>query len=307
MNYNQLFKKKIELVEHALDLYLPGKESYPSSIHEAMRYSVFVGGKRIRPVLMMLSAELFTKDLYRIVPAACSLELIHTYSLIHDDLPAMDDDTYRRGQLTCHKAFGEAIAILAGDALLTLAFEIISNNNSLKKENQYSLSYCSEVEPEIKLQVIHEMTKAAGVNGMIGGQVVDIESEGKKPKKEVIDYINKKKTGALIEASIRLGVLLGEGQQEDLVNLSRYSSFLGEAFQLVDDLLDVQGDSKKMGKTIGMDTQKGKATLISAQGLEKTKEKRDWLYEQAVAQLLPYGKTANMLRSITDFIFYRDH
>ena len=303
----QLFKRKIELVEHALGLYLPNSNCYPDSIHRAMRYSVFAGGKRIRPVLLMLSAELFTQDLKPVIPVACSIELIHTYSLIHDDLPAMDDDTYRRGRLTCHKAFGEAIAILTGDALLTLAFEIISENNTQDRENQYSVSYSRQVKPEAKLQVIQELAKAAGVNGMIAGQVVDIESEGKKPGKDVIEYINKKKTGALIEASIRLGVLLGGGTEEDLAALGRLGSLLGEAFQLVDDLLDVQGDSKKMGKDIGMDAQKEKATFIAAEGVTKTIEKRNGLHKQAIDLLLPYGDAASSLRRVTDFIFYRDY
>ncbi len=304
---NQLFKEKIGLVEHALDLFLPDSDCYPESIHKAMRYSVFAGGKRIRPLLMMLSAELFTNDLNRIIPAACSIELIHTYSLIHDDLPAMDDDTYRRGRLTCHKVFGEAIAILAGDALLTRAFEIISEDVTHKCENPYSVKYSLKVKPEVKLNVINEIAKAAGVNGMIAGQVIDIESEGKNPGNDVIEYINKKKTGALIEASIRLGVLLGGGKPEDLDVLGRFGSFIGEAFQLVDDLLDVQGDSIKMGKDIGMDAQKEKATLIAAEGISKTIEKRNRLHKQAIDLLSSYGDAASSFRRVTDFIFFRDY
>ncbi len=306
MDYGMELKEKKQLIEDALDSYLPAEDNYPVRVHQAMRYSIFAGGKRIRPVLMILSAELFTDEINKVLPAACSMEMIHTYSLIHDDLPAMDDDTYRRGRLTCHKAFGEATAILAGDALLTMAFEILSENSSACKQNKYSESYGDDVRPETKLQVINELAKAAGVNGMIGGQVVDLESEGKVLEKEVIDYINKNKTGKLIETSIRLGVLLGGGEKDDLANLTRYGMILGEAFQLVDDLLDVVGDSTKMGKKSGMDAEKEKATYIAIMGLEKTKAKRDSLYEQAVEQLVPYGQSASVLHGITNFIFYRD-
>ncbi len=306
-NNPELFKKQAALVEQAMDLYLPAKDCYPQNIHKAMRYSVFAGGKRIRPTLLLLTAELFTENTSQAVPAACAVEFIHTYSLIHDDLPAMDDDAYRRGQPTCHKAFGEAIAILAGDALLTLAFEVLSLHNPAADHNPFSAAYSLHVTPATRLRVIHEVAQASGVNGMIGGQVVDMESEGKNPGQEIITYINQKKTGALIEASLRAGVLLGGGREDDLSRLGRFGSLLGEAFQLVDDLLDVQGDLHKMGKAAGMDAQREKATFLAAQGLQETMDRRDELYHQAVSFLTPYGEAARSLQEVTGFVFYRDY
>lgn len=294
-------------MDQAMDLYLPANDSYPQSIHQAMRYSVFAGGKRIRPILVLLATELFTENTYRAVPAACAIEFIHTYSLIHDDLPAMDDDAYRRGRLTCHKVFGEAIAILAGDALLTLAFEILSHQDLAAAPNPFSTAYTMQLTPETRLRLIHEIAQASGVNGMIGGQVVDMESEGQNPGQEVIAYINQKKTGALIEACLRAGALLGGGREEDLSRLGRFGSLLGEAFQLVDDLLDVQGDLHKMGKAGGMDAQREKATYLAAQGLQQTLERRDKLYRQAISLLAPYGEAGGALQEITGFIFYRDY
>ncbi len=306
-NHPERFKKQVALVEQAMDLYLPAEDCYPENIHKAMRYSVFAGGKRIRPALLLLAAEPFTESTSQAVPAACAVEFIHTYSLIHDDLPAMDDDAYRRGQPTCHKVYGEAIAILAGDALLTLAFEILSSRNPAAGPDPFSPAYALHVAPETRLRVIYEIARSSGVNGMIGGQVVDMESEGKNPGQEVIAYINQKKTGALIEASLRAGVLLGGGREEDLSRLGRFGSLLGEAFQLVDDLLDVQGDRDKMGKAGGMDAQREKATYVAAQGLQKTMDKRDELYRQAMLLLAPYGDAARALQEITGFVFYRDY
>ncbi len=306
-NNPELFKKQAALVEQAMDLYLPAKDCYPQNIHKAMRYSVFAGGKRIRPTLLLLATELFTENTSQAVPAACAVEFIHTYSLIHDDLPAMDDDAYRRGQPTCHKAFGEAIAILAGDALLTLAFEVLSLHNPVAGHNPFSAAYALHVTPATRLRVIHEVAQASGVNGMIGGQVVDMESEGQNPDQDVIAYINQKKTGALIEASLRAGVLLGGGREEDLSRLGRFGALLGEAFQLVDDLLDVQGDLHKMGKAAGMDAQREKATFLASQGLQETMDRRDELYHQTVSLLAPYEEAARSLQEVTGFVFYRDY
>ena len=299
------WEDKIELVDKALDSFLPGIEMYPGKIHEAMRYSVFAGGKRIRPLLMFLACGLFTDRWQRALPAACALEMIHTYSLIHDDLPAMDDDNYRRGKPTSHRVYGEATAILAGDALLTMAFALLSGTEQYK--NEYSEAYQSEVGPEIGLKVISELAEAAGSLGMIAGQILDLEGEGKTVSMEMLDDINSRKTGALIVASLRGGALLGEAPAGDLQRLSVYASLLGKGFQVVDDLLDVEGDENKMGKQTGMDRKRKKATVVSLCGVAKAKSQRDNLYNNAMQELSPFGESADELRQLTRFIFYRDY
>lgn len=296
----QLQEKKM-LVDRALGCYLPSEEEYPGSIHRAMRYSIFAGGKRIRPLLVLQVAELFSQDWKRALPAACAMELIHTYSLIHDDLPAMDDDEYRRGRLTSHKVFGEAVAILAGDALLTLAFEILSSESN----GEFNSSW-STVEPAIKLRVIAELASAAGAQGMIGGQVVDLESTGKNIGLETVEYINRHKTGALFNTSVRLGALIAGCSRVDLEKMSSYAELLGEAFQLVDDLLDVEGEKGKTGKASGMDARRNKSNYVSIFGLEPAKARRDELYEAALKMLVSYGERARGLREMTQFVLYRD-
>ncbi|MDO9536266.1 MAG: polyprenyl synthetase family protein [Bacillota bacterium] len=296
MSIIEILADKKAVIDRALDYFLPDEKEYPQSVHRAVRYSVFAGGKRIRPILVLLTAELFMADFKKAIPAACALELIHTYSLIHDDLPAMDDDDYRRGQLTSHKVFGEGIAILTGDALLTMAFEILSDS-----------SYWDDVKPEIRLKIISEIAGASGIKGMIGGQVVDLESEGKNVGAETLEYIDTHKTGALFSAAIRLGAILSEAKTEDLDKLTDYSRLLGNAFQIVDDLLDVEGDEKKMGKATGADARKEKANFISYYGIERAKEKRDQLYLQALKELEYFGEKAGVLKDITQYMLYRNH
>lgn len=305
MNLIHTWEDKIKFVDTALDSYLPETEVYPRKIHEAMRYSVFAGGKRIRPLLTFLATGLFTDRWQRALPAACALELIHTYSLVHDDLPAMDDDDYRRGKPTSHRVFGEATAILAGDALLTLAFALLSGSSI--SNNEYSKAYQNEVSSDTRLGVIYELAEAAGSMGMVAGQILDLEAEGKTVTMEMLDQINVRKTGALIIASLRSGALLGGARAEDLQRLSAYASLLGKGFQLVDDLLDVEGDENKLGKQTGMDRQRDKSTIVSFCGLAEAKLLRDNLYKDALGELAPFGEKANELSQLTRFIFYRDY
>ena len=305
MDFRVLMLERKTLIDRALDYYLPREEEYPQEIHRAMRYSVFAGGKRIRPLLTLLTAEIFTPEWKRALPAACSLELIHTYSLIHDDLPAMDDDEYRRGRLTSHKVFGEGMAILAGDALLTLAFELLTDNN--KPPSEFDSVYWQEVPPQTKLDVIFEIAGAAGVRGMIGGQVVDLASEGKKIDEQTLEYIEVHKTGALFKAAVRTGALLAQADKDSLRRLTVYSSLLGRAFQIVDDLLDVEGSEAKMGKARGADAKKEKATMVSLCGVAEAKSRRDQLYNQSIQELEYYGGKADQLKKITRFLLYRDY
>lgn len=299
------WEDKLATVDRALDLFLPGDDVYPGKIHAAMRYSVFAGGKRIRPLLMFLAIELFTDSWQKALPAACSLELIHTYSLIHDDLPAMDDDDFRRGKPTLHRAYDEATAILAGDALLTYAFALISANK--EHNNEYNEIYHQNVPDQIKLQIAAELAAAAGSQGMIAGQVLDLEAEGKTVSLEMLEHINTRKTGALLRSALRIGALLGEASATELSRLTAYASFLGKGFQVVDDLLDVEGDQDKLGKQTGMDMQRNKATVVSICGLDEAKKMRDNLYSEALSELQAFGERAEELRNLTRFIFYRDY
>ena len=305
MDFRVLMQERKALIDRALDYYLPREEEYPQEIHRAMRYSVFAGGKRIRPLLTLLTSEIFTPQWKMALPADCSLELIHTYSLIHDDLPAMDDDEYRRGRLTCHKVFGEGMAILAGDALLTLAFELLTDNN--KPPSEFDSVYRQEVPPQTKLDVIFEIAGAAGVRGMIGGQVVDLASEGKKIDEQTLEYIEVNKTGALFKAAVRTGVLIAQADEDSLRRLTVYGSLLGRAFQIVDDLLDVEGNEAKMGKARGADAKKEKATMVSLCGVAEAKSRRDQLYNQSIQELEYYGGKADQLKKITRFLLYRDY
>lgn len=255
MNWEQALGSKAELINTALDLLLPRASAYPSPIHEAMRYSTLAGGKRLRGAFVIAVADILGTDGERVLPAAAALEMIHTYSLIHDDLPAMDDDDYRRGKPTCHKVYGEAVAILAGDALLTLAFGTLSQLSQ------------KGFEPGVVLRVIQEVGKAAGSQGLIGGQAVDLDSEGVKVSKETLEYIHNHKTGALFSASVRCGALLSGAGDEELQALSEYAKGFGLAFQITDDLLDLTGDQELLGKKPGSDLAKNKATFPGILGI----------------------------------------
>ncbi len=286
---------KVRLIDEALDKYLPGPEETPAVVHQAMRYSVFAGGKRIRPVLFLASAEAVGGDSLKLLPAACALEMIHTYSLIHDDLPAMDNDDYRRGKPTNHKIYGEAMAVLAGDALLTLAFGQIAETWT-----EGNLS------PKVVVEVIRELSFASGSQGMIGGQVVDIQSENKTVDKDILTYIHSHKTGALFRASVRTGALMGGCSRRQLERLTDYAENLGLAFQITDDILDIEGDSEKMGNTAGSDLRKKKCTYPALYGMDEAKRLAAVSVGKAVTALDNFGSKADVLRYIACYLLERD-
>jgi geranylgeranyl diphosphate synthase type II len=287
-------RQQRQLVEESLDKLLPSSDSYPPELMDAMRYSVFAGGKRLRPILMMAAAESVGGDHAITLPAACALEYIHTYSMIHDDLPAMDDDDYRRGKPTSHKAFGEAIAILAGDALLTYAFEVLSMPPLV-----------DQVVPELLLQVQRRLAQAAGSFGMIGGQVVDILSEGQEVDLPVLEYIHRHKTGALIEAAVTIGGLLGGGSPEQVLALEQYGQNVGWAFQVTDDILDVVGDASVLGKDVGRDEQQDKVTYPALLGVDASRQRAVELMRRGVEALDDFGPPANCLRQIAEYVVVR--
>jgi geranylgeranyl diphosphate synthase, type II len=280
-------------VDDALDRVLPPETAEPVTIHRAMRYSVLAPGKRLRPILVIAGAEAVAGRADTVLDTACALELIHAYSLIHDDLPAMDDDDYRRGRLTSHKVFGEAMAILAGDALLTLAFRLVATN-------------AARVVPAALVgSVVAEIADAAGTDGMVGGQVVDIESEGKSISPDMLDYIHLHKTAALIRAALRVGALLAGGHAEHVEAISRAGLALGLAFQIVDDILDVEGSLAELGKSAGSDERKRKATYPSLHGLPASKQRARELIEETKQLLSPLGPPADPIRALADFVFER--
>ena len=285
--------KRKEAIEVALDSALP--VIYPEKIYEAMRYSLLAGGKRLRPILCLASCELAGGTTSMAMPTACALEMIHTMSLIHDDLPAMDNDDYRRGKLTNHKVYGEDIAILAGDGLLTYAFEFIAT----KTEN---------VPPQQVLQTIAYLGRAAGAGGLIGGQVVDVESEGKTDVSlETLNYIHAHKTGALLEACVVCGAILASASEADLQRLSRFAKNIGLAFQIIDDILDITATQEELGKTAGKDVQAGKVTFPSLWGIEESRRQASQLVADAKAQLAVFGSKALPLLAIADYITSRSN
>ena len=294
MDLKSYFDHHIRRVDKALEVLLPGESTLPASLHKAMRYSVFAGGKRIRPILMIAACESVGGDPERVISAACAMEMIHTYSLIHDDLPAMDDDDFRRGRPTNHKVFGEATAILAGDALLTEAFILLSNPEANR-----------EIDPEIIRRVVHTIARCAGSLGMVGGQVVDMESEGKKIDFPTLEYIHTHKTGALILASIQAGALIGGADDAAFAALTRYGEAAGLAFQVADDILDVVGDQAQLGKDVGSDQARGKATYVAVLGLEEARRRALELRDMALTALDSLGEPAEPLRGIASYIVDR--
>lgn len=291
MKLPEFFEEDRQLVDAHLDRLMPGDSVQPPSIHQAMRYSVFAGGKRVRPILCLETARIFTEDVSPALYPGCAIEFIHTYSLIHDDLPALDNDDLRRGKPTCHKKFGEATAILAGDALLTLAFESLGS---------------APVSAERRVAMLTEIATAAGtVNGMVGGQVADIEAEGKRVAPETLEYIHRSKTAALIRASIASGALCAGAPAEDVQRLRRFGDTVGWAFQVTDDILDVEESSAALGKTAGKDAAQQKATYPAVFGLERSHEIANELAAKAIAELQPYAKRAERLRNIAEFLVLR--
>ena len=290
MNY--LARRAAEVNEW-LDRLVPSETTPPVQLHRAMRYSLLAGGKRLRPVLVLAAGEAFGADTDDLMPAACAIEMIHTYSLIHDDLPAMDNDDLRRGRPTCHKAFGEAVAILAGDALLTQAFRVLASDAPHRNA-------------ERQVRVIREVATAAGtVEALIGGQMADIESEGKKVDATMLEYIHRSKTGAMITASVVVGGLLAGADEDQIEKLRKYGQRIGLAFQIADDILDVTSTSERLGKTPGKDQAANKATYPAIHGIAISEARARELVDEAVQAVSLLGLKTRVLEDIARFIIAR--
>ena len=285
--------QRTKLVDRALNRFLPKESVKPVTIHKAMRYSIFAGGKRLRPVLVIAAAEACGGKLDSALPAACAVECIHTYSLIHDDLPCMDDDDLRRGRPTNHKVFGDGIAVLAGDALLTVAFEILAKAATTKR---YSTA-----------AVITELAHASGSRWLVGGQVADLEGEGKKLSGSELQYIHRCKTAALLTSSIRLGAMSANATDAQLKALTTFGQSVGLAFQVIDDILDVTQSSEKLGKTAGKDIHSQKATYPAVFGLDKSRKEAHRLTNLAQRSLNVFGAKANDLRMLADYLLAREY
>src|SRR6266446_2808042 len=279
-------------VDSALDRWVPREDQNPATIHRAMRYSLFAGGKRIRPLLAIAAAQAVSDAPVGIEFCACALEMIHTYSLIHDDLPALDNDDLRRGRPTCHKVFGDAMAILAGDALLTLAFEVLSKIECV----------CAER----RIQLVRELATASGtVGGMIGGQVNDLEGEGKFPTAGLLESIHRAKTGALLRASVRMGAIYGGADAGQLAALTSFGEHIGLAFQIVDDVLDVEQSSEALGKTAGKDAAQRKITFPVVYGIKVSREMAEQERRAAHVALQPFDNRAQRLKELADLVVGR--
>jgi len=285
MDFKKYLQRKRKIIEQALDNFLPEENKEPKSLHRAMRYSVFAGGKRLRPILAIASFEAVGGKGRIILPVACALEMIHTYSLIHDDLPCMDNDNLRRGKPTLHKVYSEGMAVLAGDALHALAFELL-----LKAKNP---------------QVVLEVAKAIGTEGMIGGQVKDLEAEGKKVSLKEVEYIHTHKTGKLLRASVRVGAILGGADNTRLSALSVYGEKFGLAFQIVDDILDIVGKEEVLGKKSGSDKANSKATFPEVIGIEKSKILTKNLLKKAKENLKILKEKSWVFEKLADYVYER--
>ncbi|MGI6491758.1 MAG: polyprenyl synthetase family protein [Peptococcaceae bacterium] len=290
-DFIQELSKRAALVDQALEALLPSPETFPPLIHQAMRYSVLEGGKRLRPVLMLAAAEAVGGKAQDFISAACAFELIHAYSLVHDDLPAMDNDDYRRGKLSNHKVYGEATAILTGDALLTMAMQLLAESSG---------------KPENVLRVIRETAIWAGSQGLIGGQVVDTLSEGIEFDEATIEYIHNHKTGALFKAAVRAGAILAGATEAQITALTSYAEYLGLAFQIKDDILDLEGNEQIIGKAVGSDAKNNKATYPALFGLSKSRDKAREAAGNALSSLQGFGAEADFLRSMVNYVIERD-
>ena len=293
MDFYKEFEERIIEVNKTLEKYIEEKECPQSTIYTAMNYSISAGGKRIRPVIMIACAELVGGDALSVMPFACALEMIHTYSLIHDDLPCMDNDDLRRGKPTNHKVFGEAMAVLAGDALLNCAFETMLKN--------------TEVSPNMTLAAMSEIATASGADGMIGGQVIDIESEGKTIDAVTLMTMHLHKTAALIMAAAKVGALLGGGSREDLSLMEEFARYLGIAFQIKDDILDVTGNEESLGKKTGVDGLLEKSTFVSIYGMDQSQNLLNDYTQKAIDVLTKYGEKAEFLIELSKFLLSREN
>jgi geranylgeranyl diphosphate synthase, type II len=292
-NLDQYLDRVGTQINKALDRLIPAEKTEPPTIHKAMRYSLFAGGKRIRPVLTLAACQAVGGKSTDAMPLACAVECIHTYSLIHDDLPSMDDDDLRRGKPTNHKVFGEGIAVLAGDALLTEAFELVAR---AKAPRRYPHSV-----------LVHELALAAGSRKLIAGQVQDLENEERRASLAEVKLTHQNKTGALITASIRLGAMAGNASPADLKRLTRYGWDLGLAFQIIDDVLDATSTKEVMGKSVGADAKNQKSTFVTALGIEKSRDMAADLIADAHIQIDPFGDRATPLAAIANFFLTRKH
>ncbi|KPU44909.1 farnesyl diphosphate synthase [Oxobacter pfennigii] len=292
------FKEKLEDMQAKINSYLnsiiPRDEAYINNLLDSMRYSLFAGGKRMRPILMLTVGEIFDCKAEFILPFAAAVEMIHTYSLIHDDLPAIDNDDYRRGKLTNHKVYGEACAILSGDALLNFAYEHILDFSLKYNDTRF-------------IAASYEISKAAGIYGMIGGQVVDIENENKPCDIKTVEYMHKNKTGALITASVRSSAVISRVNADDLTRLTDFAQKLGLAFQIIDDILDVVGDDAKLGKKHGSDLKSNKSTYVSLVGLKSSREMAARLTNDALNLISFYKEKAEFLYMLTEYLLNREY
>ena len=287
----EYMQRKAALVNKELSGIYEEKTALNETLAKAMNYSLMAGGKRLRPILMMAAADAVGADGEKFVHIASSIEMIHTYSLIHDDLPAMDNDDYRRGRLTNHKVFGEGVAVLAGDALLTMAFEVVAEDEAVSVEK--------------RLRIVQEMSHAAGPEGMVGGQVIDLESEGKHISMDVLRRMHAAKTGALFCAAIRSGAILGGADEAQLEALTHYARQFGLAFQITDDILDVVGDEAAIGKPVGSDEKNHKSTYVTLGSLESAQQLAQQAVDEAVGALADFGQEADFLRELVGYLLTR--
>jgi len=295
VDFKVVLKEKTSYVEKLLNKYMPKEDGYQKTIMEAMNYSLSAGGKRLRPILTLEACKIVGGNEKDAIPFAVAIEMIHTYSLIHDDLPALDNDDLRRGRKTNHIVYGEDMAILAGDALLNYAFEIMFSN-SLGKEN-----------PEKYLRAINEIAKSAGIYGMIGGQVVDVQSENQQISKDKLDYIHNNKTAAIMIGCMRAGAIIGNASEEHLDEITRYAKNIGLSFQIVDDILDIVGDESKLGKNVGSDIENNKSTYPSLLGLEKSKEIANQLINDAKESINKLSDDVEFLNGLAEYIIAREY
>jgi geranylgeranyl diphosphate synthase type II len=293
MNVKDYLKSRQKQIDRALDRYLPKEKTKPATIHEAMRYSLFAGGKRLRPILCLAAAEACGGRIDNAMPLACAMECIHTYSLVHDDLPSMDNDDFRRGRPTCHKVFGDGIAVLAGDALLTIAFEIVSRAKPTSRHKMSTL--------------LREVAVAAGSQKLIAGQVADLEAEGKKTTRGELRYIHQNKTAAILTTTVRLGAMSANTDARKLNAITKFGRALGLAFQVIDDILDVTQTSERLGKSAGKDIAAQKATYPAVIGLDASRTEARRLTRQAHNALSIFGAKADALHALANYLLEREY
>lgn len=292
MDFKAELKEKVKFVDEYMEKFLPPEDKYPEIIHKAMRYSVFAGGKRLRPIMVMEACRAFGGDVEKAMPFACAIEMIHTYSLIHDDLPALDNDDYRRGRLTSHKMFGENMAILAGDALLHHAFETMAEACVKMNDIKYTKAMLA-------------IAQGAGINGMVAGQVVDVISEGKEIDKDTLDYIHKNKTAAMIIGALKAGAEIGGASDEEIKNIERVGELVGVAFQIQDDILDVTSTLEELGKPINSDEKNHKVTYVTMFGVEDASKIVLDMSNEALEILHSMGDRMEFLERLTEYLIRR--